>query len=70
LNENSARTLEELTKALNNGKSTISFTRHGKDSKRRQMGFTLSELASKSFNHLHFIAFSSQKEAVFASNCN
>jgi len=25
---------------------------------------------SKSFNYLHFIAFLSQKEAVFVSNCN
>jgi len=42
LDENSAQTLEELVEILNVDKSTISdrFYTHGKDSKRKQMGFT------------------------------
>jgi len=64
LNENSVRMLEELAEALN--KSTISDRLHAneKNLKRRQMGFTWIIWIdySKSFSHLRFITFSSQKE--------
>jgi len=41
LDENSARTLEELAEALNIGQSTVSDRlRNGKNSKRKQMGLT------------------------------
>jgi len=41
LNENSARTLEDLTETLNVSKSTVSDRlRNGKNSKRKLMGFT------------------------------
>jgi len=40
LDENSAETLEELAEALNVCKSTVSFIRNGKNSKRKQMSST------------------------------
>jgi len=69
LDENSVRTFEELAEALNVGKSTIFDRLYTMgDSKGRQMS-SIWIGYSKSFNYLHFIAFSSQKDAIFVSNC-
>jgi len=74
LDENSTRTLEELAEALNVSKSIISDSTQWERFKKKTNGFHTNYLncvqqigQSKSYNHLHFIAFSTQKkkEAVF-----
>jgi len=54
-----------VSDCLHNGKDCL---HNGKDSKRGKIPHELSELVIK--NRLYFIAFSSQKEAIFVSNCN